>query len=68
MMGRIGLVVAAVGVFAFAGSALAGPGGCFVGAHTAQSTPPPVLVLLKPPVKPTATEPAAPTATEEEEG
>lgn len=65
-MGRIGLVVAAVGAFAFAGSALAGPGGCFLGAHTAQSTPPPLAVLLTPPVKPTTTEPEAPTPTEEE--
>ena len=49
MMGRIGLVVAAVGAFAFAGSALAGPGGCFGGAHTAQATPPPVVVMATPP-------------------
>ena len=65
-MGRIGLVVAAVGAFAFAGSALAGPGGCFGAAHTAQSTPPPLVVLMTPPVKRTTTEPEAPTPTEEE--
>ena len=66
MMGRIGLVVAAVGAFAFAGSALAGPGGCFVGAHTAQSTPPPVVVMATPPAKRITTEQEAPTTTEEE--
>ena len=54
MMGRIGLVVAVVGAFAFAGSALAGPGGCF-GVHTAQSTPP-VVVLVTPPKAPITTE------------
>ena len=49
-MGKIGLVVAVVGTFAFAGSAHAGPGGCF-GAHTAQSVPP-VVVMTTPPAVP----------------
>ncbi len=58
-MGKTGLVVAIVGAVAFASSAYAGPGGCFGGTHTAQSTPP-VIVMTTPP--------AAPATLKEKEG
>ena len=54
-MGKIGLVVAVVGILAISSSAFAGPGGCFGGTHTAQSTPP-VVVMTTPPVAPVTKE------------